>query len=231
MKLPYQMPAPPADPTNRNAYKTIKRLMDIVGACVLTVVGFPVLLLSALAVRLSLGSPVIFRQVRAGLKGRPFVVFKLRTMTGLSVRGQEAIGDDLRLTGLGRFLRATSIDELPQLVNVLRGEMSLVGPRPLLMDYLPLYSTDQAHRHEVKPGITGLTQVSGRNGLTWEEKFALDSWYVDNSSIVLDLRILVETVRRVFSTKGVTAAYHPTMPRFTGSKSSQGQTDANPRDA
>jgi sugar transferase EpsL len=195
----------------------LKRVIDLVGASAALVVLSPLLAVVALLVRLRMGPPVLFRQQRPGRDGRPFEMTKFRTMT--DHRGPDgALRPDAdRLTALGRFLRRTSIDELPELLNVVRGEMSLVGPRPLLMEYLPLYSSDQARRHEVRPGITGWTQVNGRNALTWDEKFALDVWYVDHRSTRLDLEILGRTVSQVFSGHGVSAPDHATMEPFRGS--------------
>lgn len=190
-----------------------KRVFDIVVASLLLVLLSPVLLAVAALVRLKLGSPVLFRQERPGLHGRPFLMTKFRSMKpgdGL---------DEERLTKFGRILRAASLDELPELWNVLRGEMSLVGPRPLLMKYLPLYSPEQARRHEARPGITGWAQVNGRNALDWPERFALDVWYVDHWSLALDLKILVMTVAKVFRREGVSAAGHATMPEFAGNPS------------
>jgi len=195
----------------------MKRLFDIVVSAIALLLLSPVLAVVALLVRTKLGSPVLFRQKRPGLAGEPFEVMKFRTMTDARSPGGELLPDSARLTGFGRFLRSTSLDELPELLNVLVGEMSLVGPRPLLMEYLPLYSPDQARRHDVKPGLTGWAQINGRNALSWEEKFALDLWYVDNRSFLLDLRILALTVARVFSRTGISAQGEATMPRFTGS--------------
>lgn len=193
--------------------------MDVLAAgAVLFFLGLPLALLG-LMVRRKLGSPVLFRQVRPGLHGRPFMMVKFRTMTDERGVDDELLPDAQRLTAFGRFLRATSLDELPELWNVLRGEMSLVGPRPLLMEYLPLYSPDQARRHEVRPGITGWAQVNGRNALSWEDRFKLDVWYVDHRSLWLDLRILWLTVRKVIVREGISAEGEATMPRFTGNKS------------
>ncbi|GGJ24906.1 sugar transferase [Deinococcus roseus] len=199
----------------------IKRLFDIVVSLLaLVVLLFPMLLIAFLIQR-NMGSPVIFSQVRPGLKGRPFRMVKFRTMKN----ARDAKGNDLpdaqRLTPLGSFLRKTSLDELPELWNVLKGEMSLVGPRPLLMEYLPLYSPEQARRHEVRPGVTGWAQVNGRNAISWEEKFRLDVWYVDHCSLALDLKILVMTVQKVFKREGISAAGEATMSRFTGSEGSK----------
>lgn len=194
----------------------VKRVTDLVLAGIgLAFLGVPMLLV-ALLVRVTMGSPVIFRQRRPGLGGRPFTLLKFRTMAERRGGDRQALRDEERLTGLGRFLRRTSLDELPELVNVLKGEMSLVGPRPLLMHYLELYSPEQARRHEVKPGITGWAQVNGRNALSWEEKFELDVWYVDHWSLGLDLRILWRTLLSVLTGEGISAAGHATMPEFRG---------------
>jgi len=176
----------------------------------------PVLLLLALLVGVKLGAPVFFIQTRPGLHGQPFQMIKFRTMTNARSADGAVLPDAERLTRFGRFLRSTSLDELPELWNVLKGEMSLVGPRPLLMDYLPLYLPEQARRHEVKPGITGWAQVNGRNAISWEEKFQLDVWYVDHQSFWLDQKILFLTVKRVFQRSGISAYGEMTMPRFTG---------------
>lgn len=165
-----------------------------------------------------LGSPVFFRQVRSGLHGQPFEMVKFRTMTDERGSDGELLPDAVRLTPFGRWLRATSLDELPELWNVLKGDMSLVGPRPLLMEYLPLYTPTQARRHEVRPGITGWAQVNGRNAQSWDERFSLDIWYVDNHSILLDLRILWMTVRKVLLREGISAKGEATMPKFRGTK-------------
>jgi lipopolysaccharide/colanic/teichoic acid biosynthesis glycosyltransferase len=194
-----------------------KRIFDVLGSLsALLALSVPMLLL-AIIVRFTHGRPVLFRQVRPGRFGRPFEMIKFRTMTDeIDERGILKT-DAERLTAFGRWLRATSLDELPELWNVLRGEMSLVGPRPLLMSYLPLYSPVQARRHEVRPGITGWAQINGRNSLSWERKFELDVWYVDNHSFWLDLKILLLTVRAVFARQGISAKGEATMPRFTGS--------------
>lgn len=196
----------------------MKRLFDLLLSLGgLLVLALPLLLLWVL-VRHKLGSPVLFRQVRPGLHGRPFMMVKFRTMTDERSADGELLPDAQRLTSLGRFLRASSLDELPELWNVLRGEMSLVGPRPLLMEYMPLYSPEQARRHEVRPGITGWAQVNGRNTVSWEERLKLDVWYVDHRSLWLDLRILWLTVRKVILREGISAQGEATMPRFTGNK-------------
>ena len=191
----------------------MKRALDIAVAVGGLVLAAPLLLALALAIRATMGAPVLFRQRRVGLGGRTFTLLKLRTMRAASAGESDAA----RLTRLGTFLRAWSLDELPQLWNVLRGDMSLVGPRPLLPEYLARYTPEQARRHEVRPGVTGLAQVSGRNGLTWEEKFALDVRYVDERSVGLDLRILWRTFVAVIRRDGVSAAGHATMPEFLGS--------------
>ena len=174
------------------------------------------LVVTSLAVRASMGSPVWFRQERPGLQGERFVVLKFRTMRDSIDREGRPLPDDQRLTALGKLLRSTSLDELPQLVNVLRGELSLVGPRPLLMRYLPRYSPEQARRHDVLPGITGWSQINGRNAIAWPEKLAHDVWYVDHWSLWLDLRILALTALRVVQRSGVSQAGHATMPEFMG---------------
>ena len=194
-----------------------KRLLDITVAAVALVIGAPVLLLVALAVLVTMGSPVLFRQQRPGLSGRPFELLKFRTMLSDAQLGTDVASDARRLTRTGRFLRATSLDELPELWNVLRGDMSLVGPRPLLMQYLDRYTPEQARRHEVRPGLTGWAQVNGRNALSWEEKFALDTWYVDNRSFWLDLRIILMTAVSLFRPSGISAEGSATMPEFMGS--------------
>jgi lipopolysaccharide/colanic/teichoic acid biosynthesis glycosyltransferase len=193
-----------------------KRVFDVLGAGVALVLLSPVVAVIALLVWLQMGSPVLFRQERPGRYGRPFVMLKFRTMTNRRDASGALLPDDARLTRFGRFLRRTSLDELPELFNVLAGDMSLVGPRPLLVEYLPLYSPEQARRHEVRPGITGWTQVNGRNALTWDQKFALDVWYVDHRSLRLDLEILAKTASQVISGRGVSAPGHATMERFRG---------------
>jgi lipopolysaccharide/colanic/teichoic acid biosynthesis glycosyltransferase len=196
----------------------VKRLLDFTFAALgLCALALP-LALTAWQVRRKLGSPVFFVQVRPGLHGKPFRMLKFRTMTGERDAGDVLLPDAQRLTPFGRFLRATSLDELPELWNVLKGDMSLVGPRPLLMEYLPLYTPEQARRHEVRPGITGWAQVNGRNAISWEEKFKLDIWYVDNRNLWLDIRLIAITVKKVFMRDGITAAGEATMPAFTGSK-------------
>lgn len=202
----------------------IKRGIDVVAASMLIIVFAPVLLALAVAVRFSMGSPVVFKQVRPGLHGRPFTMYKFRTMTDARDNNGVLLPDAERLTRLGRFLRSTSLDELPELFNVLKGDMSLVGPRPLLMQYLPLYTPEQSRRHEVRPGITGWAQVNGRNAITWEQKFEHDVWYVDNWSLWLDIKILWLTLVAVIRRDGISAEGHVTMPPFRGST---GDTDAS----
>jgi lipopolysaccharide/colanic/teichoic acid biosynthesis glycosyltransferase len=198
----------------------VKRAMDVSGAGMLLIASAPVMAVIAAAIRLTSGSPVLFRQERPGRNGRRFTLYKFRTMAA----GPGA--DEDRLTGLGRFLRRASLDELPQAWNVVRGDMSMVGPRPLLLEYLSRYTPEQARRHEVLPGITGWAQVNGRNALSHEERFRLDCWYVDNWSLVLDLRILRMTLGRVFSRSGINATGHATMPIFMGSRGND--KDAQP---
>ncbi len=197
----------------------MKRFVDLLLVVVSAPIWIPLLTAVALIVRLQLGSPVLFTQRRPGLHGRPFTLVKFRTMTDARDSGGLEKPDSERLTRFGRLLRATSLDELPELLNVLRGDMSLVGPRPLLMEYLPLYSAQQARRHEVRPGITGWVQINGRNAISWDDKFALDTWYVDHQSLWLDLRILCRTLWQVIKRDGITHGNDATMPWFTGSKS------------
>lgn len=195
----------------------VKRALDVsAAAALLLIMALPMAIL-ALCIATLLGYPIFFRQRRPGLCGRPFELIKFRTMKEAIDASGAPISDALRLTSFGRFLRESSLDELPELWNVLTGDMSLVGPRPLLTEYLPLYSPEQARRHEVRPGITGWAQVNGRNAISWEEKFRLDEWYVDNRSFWLDLRILWLTVLRVFQRHGINAEGDATMPKFTGS--------------
>ena len=194
----------------------IKRCADIGVAAVALLVAAPLLLLVALAVRVNLGSPVLFRQRRPGLNGRPFTMVKFRTMRDANGRDGRPLPDTERLTPFGKLLRSTSLDELPELWNVLYGEMSLVGPRPLLMEYLDRYTPEQARRHEVRPGVTGWAQVHGRNALSWEERFRLDVWYVEHRSLRLDLQILIRTFSMVLCRTGVTANGEATMSVFQG---------------
>jgi len=195
----------------------MKRLLDLGVACAMLIALFPLMLGIAGLICATVGRPVLFRQVRCGQHGKPFLLYKFRSMTDERDANGELLADQLRLTTVGRFIRQMSLDELPQLVNVIKGEMSLVGPRPLLMEYLPLYSLDQARRHEVKPGITGWAQVNGRNAINWEEKLARDVWYVDHRSLRLDFYIALLTLLRVFHREGISQLGHATAERFRGS--------------
>lgn len=195
----------------------MKRVLDVVCSGLGLLVLSPVLLVLAILIALRLGRPVLFTQTRPGLHGKPFRMFKFRSMTSACDASGNLLPDDQRLTPFGQRLRSTSLDELPGLWAVLKGDMSLVGPRPLLMEYLPLYTPEQARRHEVRPGITGWAQVNGRNAISWEEKFALDVWYVDNQSLWLDIKILFLTVKKVLVRDGISAAGEATMSKFTGS--------------
>ena len=195
----------------------VKRFLDIVGSITGLIIFSPILAIVAFIIYLRMSTPILFRQVRPGLHGQPFRMIKFRTMLDAVDDRGNALPDAQRLTRLGRFLRSTSLDELPGLWNVLKGDMSLVGPRPLLMEYLPLYSPQQARRHEVRPGVTGWAQINGRNALSWDEKFALDVWYVDNQSMALDARILWLTIKKVIVRDGISATGEATMPKFTGS--------------
>jgi sugar transferase EpsL len=194
----------------------VKRAFDLLIATILLLVLSPVVATVAILVRLKLGSPVFFKQQRPGLGGRPFMMIKFRTMLDAADRHGTTLSDAERLTGFGKMLRSTSLDELPELINIIRGDMSLVGPRPLLMQYLPLYSPEQARRHEVRPGLTGWAQVNGRNSLNWDDKFALDTWYVDHRTFLLDLRILCLTVRKVLFRDDISAEGEATMSPFAG---------------
>ena len=196
---------------------TAKRLLDVAIAIVGLTLTLPLIVVLALLIRWKLGSPVLFAQERPGLGGRPFVLLKFRSMTDARASDGALLPDEVRLTPFGAWLRRLSLDELPQLWNVLKGDMSLVGPRPLLMEYLPLYDARQARRHEVRPGITGWAQVNGRNALRWEEKFELDVWYVEHASFVLDMKILWLTLLRVLRPHGIAQPGSATMPKFTGS--------------
>jgi len=202
----------------RRAYSVQKRLLDVAVAGTGLVLASPLLAVIAVAVRVGVGGPVLFRQLRPGRDGVPFELLKFRTMTDRRGPDGALLPDAERLTAVGRLLRRTSLDELPELVNVLRGDMSLVGPRPLLMEYLDLYTPEQARRHEVRPGITGWAQVNGRNATTWEERFALDLYYVEHASLRLDLQILWRTLGQVITGSGVSAPGEATMARFRGSE-------------
>lgn len=194
----------------------MKRVFDIILALSGLVIFSPVFIITACFVRMIMGTPVLFKQQRPGLHGKPFFMYKFRTMSEARDAHGTILPDDTRMTSFGRLLRTTSLDELPELFNVLKGDMSLVGPRPLLTEYLPLYNREQARRHEVKPGITGWAQVNGRNAINWEEKFKLDVWYVDNQSFWLDLKILWMTIVKVFRQEGITQETHATAEKFRG---------------
>lgn len=196
----------------------LARVFDMVVSALALLALWPILLILYFLVQVKLGRPALFRQLRPGLRSQPFQMVKFRTMTDERGADGALLPDAQRLTPFGRFLRASSLDELPELWNVLKGEMSLVGPRPLLMEYLPLYSPEQARRHQVRPGITGWAQVNGRNSISWADKFALDVWYVDHRSLWLDVRILWLTVRKVLVRDGISAAGEATMSRFEGDK-------------
>jgi len=196
----------------------MKRFFDIIVALVAILLLLPIGIAIGLAVRVKLGSPILFQQIRPGLQSKPFKMIKFRTMKDAVDTNGNPLPDAERLTKFGAFLRAASLDELPELWNVLKGDMSLVGPRPLLMEYVPLYSPKQARRHEVRPGITGWAQVNGRNALSWEEKFELDVWYVDNQTLWLDIKILFMTIKKVFVREGISAEGHVTIEKFKGSK-------------
>jgi len=200
----------------------LKRIFDLSLALILFIILSPVMLATAVVIYLNMGRPVIFKQLRPGLKAKPFYIYKFRTMMDEKDAYGNLLPDGERLTPLGRFLRKTSLDELPQLINVIKGDLSFVGPRPLLMEYLPRYTPEQARRHEVKPGITGWAQINGRNAITWEERFKLDIWYVDHRSFWLDVKILSRTFIEVFRRKGINAPGVDTMPRFMGSKQDNG---------
>ena len=197
----------------------MKRVFDVSIALLCLISFFPIFLILALLIARRMGAPVIFRQARPGLNGQPFEMIKFRTMRDAEDKNGNQLPDEQRLTKLGQFLRAARLDELPELWNVLKGDMSLVGPRPLLMEYLPLYSDEQRRRHEVRPGVTGWAQVNGRNAISWDEKFKLDVWYVDNQSFWLDIKILFLTVFKVFKRDGISQEGQVTMERFKGSGS------------
>ncbi|MFT9850481.1 sugar transferase [Aneurinibacillus sp. REN35] len=198
----------------------VKRTFDLVCSLSLLTITLPVIAITAWLVRRKLGSPVLFKQKRPGLYGQPFYIYKFRTMTDERDEHGELLPDDIRLTRFGRLLRKLSLDELPQLFNVVKGDISLVGPRPLLMEYLPRYTPRQARRHEVRPGITGWAQVNGRNNISWEEKFELDVWYVENQSFFLDLKILWMTFYKVLRSEGVSKEGHATTTKFMGQETS-----------
>lgn len=200
----------------------MKRLFDFIVSFIALLVLSPIIGITALLIRIKIGSPILFKQARPGKDGEVFHVYKFRTMTDERDENGELLPDDVRLTPFGQLIRKLSLDELPQLVNVLKGEMSFVGPRPLLVEYLPLYNKRQARRHEVRPGITGWAQVNGRNAISWEERFELDVWYVENRSLALDVKILFLTVGKVFKSEGISQEGQATMTKFTGtSKNNQ----------
>ncbi|MDX2372585.1 sugar transferase [Psychrobacter sp. PP-21] len=194
----------------------LKRICDITIATTALITLSPVYTVVAYKVRKNLGSPVLFRQTRAGIHGEPFKIYKFRTMTDTTDSEGNVLPDEDRLTEFGKQLRATSLDELPQLWNVIKGDMSIVGPRPQLMEYLPYYNEEQFRRHLARPGVTGYAQVNGRNGISWEKRFKLDVWYVDNQSMLLDIKILLKTVKQVVTRAGISAEGEATMSRFTG---------------
>lgn len=196
----------------------IKRLLDIIIASIALILLSPLYAFVTYKVKKNLGSPVLFRQVRPGLHGKPFEMIKFRTMKDAVDEQGNPLPDSERLTHFGKMLRSTSLDEMPELWNVIKGDMSIVGPRPLLMEYLPLYNSEQAKRHNVRPGMTGHAQVNGRNAISWEEKFKLDTWYVENQSIWLDFKIMFKTVHKVLAKDDISAEGEATMTRFTGSK-------------
>ena len=196
----------------------IKRLLDIIIASIALILLSPLYAFVAYKVKKNLGSPVLFRQVRPGLHGKPFEMIKFRTMKDAVDKQGNLLPDSERLTPFGQMLRSTSLDEMPELWNVIKGDMSIVGPRPLLMEYLPLYNAEQAKRHNVRPGMTGHAQVNGRNAISWEEKFKLDTWYVENQSIWLDFKIMFKTVHKVLAKDDISAEGEATMTRFTGSQ-------------
>ena len=196
----------------------LKRLLDIIIASIALILLSPLYVFVAYKVKKNLGSPVLFRQVRPGLHGKPFEMIKFRTMKDAVDEQGNPLPDSERLTPFGQMLRSTSLDEMPELWNVIKGDMSIVGPRPLLMEYLPLYSPEQAKRHDVRPGMTGHAQVNGRNAISWEEKFKLDTWYVENQSIWLDFKIMFKTVHKVLAKDDISAEGEATMSKFTGTK-------------
>ncbi|WP_448197315.1 sugar transferase [Pseudomonas putida] len=196
----------------------MKRVIDFTGALIGLILLSPVIMVVAMLIRRRLGGPVLFRQVRPGLGGKPFEMIKFRTMRDAYDSNGAALPDAQRMTPFGSFLRSSSLDELPELWNVLKGEMSLVGPRPLLMEYLPLYNERQYLRHQVRPGVTGWAQINGRNALSWPEKFELDVWYVENRSLLLDIKIIALTIKKVLKKDGISASGEVTMSKFTGNK-------------
>ena len=198
--------------------KYIKRISDFILSLCGIIILSPVLLIVSFLVRVNIGSPILFRQARPGLNGKIFMMYKFRTMTDERDENGELLDDGIRLTKFGKMLRSTSLDELPEMFNILKGDMSIVGPRPLLVKYLPLYNERQAHRHDVKPGLTGYAQVNGRNAISWEEKFELDIFYVNNASLLMDIFIFFKTIKKVFVKEGIDSGTSVTMEEFKGSK-------------
>jgi sugar transferase EpsL len=194
----------------------VKRIFDVIVSSLLLLVLSPLILITVLLIKSKLGSPVLFKQKRPGLNGKVFEIYKFRTMTNELDENGHLLPNEMRLTEFGKLIRKTSLDELPQLLNVLKGDISLVGPRPLLVDYLKLYTPEQARRHEVRPGITGWAQVNGRNAISWKEKFEYDVWYVDNHTFLLDMKILLMTVKKVFKSEGINTTSNKMVERFTG---------------
>ncbi len=195
----------------------VKRPFDIITSSLILLIGLPIYAILSILIYTKLGSPILFRQQRPGLHGKPFTILKFRTMTSKRDDAGDLLPDGQRLTRFGRFLRSTSLDELPELLNVLKGEMSIVGPRPLLMQYLPLYTPEQRRRHDVRPGITGWAQINGRNTLSWEEKFKMDVWYVDNHTFLLDIKIILQTIIKTVKRDDINQQGHATMQKFLGS--------------
>lgn len=201
--------------------KYIKRIIDFLLSLIGIIIVSPVLLIVSIMVRTKLGSPILFKQERPGLNGKIFKMYKFRTMTNETDENGELLPDEVRLTKFGKFLRSSSLDELPEMFNILKGDMSIVGPRPLLVKYLPLYSERQSHRHDVRPGLTGYAQVNGRNAISWEEKFELDIFYVNNSSFMVDLMIFFKTIKKVFDREGISSGTCVTMEEFKGSREAE----------
>lgn len=201
--------------------KYIKRIIDFLLSLIGIIILSPVLLIVSIMVRTKLGSPILFKQERPGLNGKIFKMYKFRTMTNETDENGELLPDEVRLTKFGKFLRSSSLDELPEMFNILKGDMSIVGPRPLLVKYLPLYSERQSHRHDVRPGLTGYAQVNGRNAISWEEKFELDIFYVNNSSFMVDLMIFFKTIKKVFDREGISSGTCVTMEEFKGSREAE----------
>ncbi|WP_449536932.1 sugar transferase [Ferdinandcohnia sp. Marseille-Q9671] len=200
----------------------MKRIFDLLIASLVLILFCPIIFITAILVKLKLGSPILFKQERPGYNGKSFVLYKFRTMTEERDKNGEDLPDYLRLSPIGNFIRKYSLDELPQLINVVKGDMSLVGPRPLLLEYIPMYSPFQARRHEVKPGITGWAQVNGRNAISWEKRFELDVWYVEHQSFLLDIRIILMTLKRLIKPEGINQDSHATMSDFKGSQNKTG---------